>query len=71
MGMGKHGLCIDGKVVQVAGIDEAKVVVHGPQVIHHCSLILTLFAVTGAEGQAASLSQVLCRIDVLEAHNLW
>ena len=42
-----HGLSIGGEVVQAAGADKAKVVVCGPQVIHHHSLILTLFATPG------------------------
>ena len=46
-------------------------VVHGLQVIHHCPLILTLFAAAGAEGQAASLSQDLHEMDALEAHDHW
>ena len=44
--------------------------VHGTQVIPHCSLILTLFATSGAEGQAASSTQSLCGMDYLEAHDL-
>ena len=56
MGMATHGFCIGGEVAEAAATDEAKVVVHGPQVIHHHSLILTIFATPGAEGQATSLS---------------
>ena len=65
MGMVAHGLCISGEVVQAVGTDEAKVVVHGPQVIHLCSLILTLFATPGVEGQATSSLQGLGGMDLL------
>ena len=71
MDMVMHGLYIGGEVTQAAGTDEAKVVVHGPQVIHHHSLILTLFATPGAEGQATSSSQGLYGMNALEAYDCW
>ena len=52
MGMAMHGLCTGGEVDQAGGTDEAKVVVHSVQMIHHHSLILPLFATPGAESQA-------------------
>ena len=48
-----------------------QVVVCSLQMIHHHSLILTLFAMPGAEGQATSLLQGLGGMDALEAHDLW
>ena len=71
MGMAAHSLCIGGEVVQAVGTNKAKVVVHGSQVIHHHSLILTLFATPGAEGQVASSLQGLSGMDAIEAHDLW
>ena len=71
MGMVMHGLCIGSEEAQAAGTDKAKVVVHGWQVIHHCSLILTLFATPGVEGQATSSSQGLGGMDGIEANDLW
>ena len=71
MGMAMHGLCIGGEVVQAVGTDEAKVVVHSSQVIHHHSLILALFVVPGTEGQATSSLYGLGGMDALEAHDLW
>ena len=47
-----HGLYTGGEVVQAVSADKAKVVVHSLQMIHHCSLILILFAIQGTEGQA-------------------
>ena len=46
-------------------------VVHSLQMIHHHSLILTLFAAPGAGGQATSLLESLRGMDALEAHDLW
>ena len=71
MGMATHGLCIGGDIVHAAGVDEDKVVLCCLQVIHHCSLILTLFAAPRAVGQATSSSQGLCGMDALEIHGLW
>ena len=71
MAMAMHGLCISGEIVQPAGTDNAKMVVGSPQVIHHCSFILTLFAAPGVESQATSSSQGLRGMDALEAHYLW
>ena len=71
MGMMTHGLCSSGEVVQAAGTDEAKVVVCGSQVIHHCSLIPTIFAALGAECQVTSSLQGLRGMDALEAQDLW
>ena len=66
MGMAAHGLCIGGEVVKAVATDKAKEVVYSLQVIHHHSLILTLFAAPGAEGQATSSSQGLGGMDALE-----
>ena len=71
MGMTKHAICIGDEVVQAVGADKAKVVVYSLQVIHHFSLILTLFSTPGAEGQVTSSSQGLRGMDALEAHDLW
>ena len=71
MGMAMHGLCIGGEVIQTMGTDEANVVVCSLQMVHQCSLILTLFAGPRVEGQATSLLQGLRGIDALEAHDLW
>ena len=65
------GLCIGGEVVQAVGTDKAKVVMCSLQMIHHHSLILTLFATPEAEGQATSSSNGLRGMDTLEAHALW
>ena len=59
MDMTMHGLHIGAEVAQAAGADKAKLVVHDSQVIHHYSLILTLFAAPGAEDQATSSLQGL------------
>ena len=67
MGVVTHGLCIGAEVVQAVGTDEAKVVEHSLQMIHYHSLILTLFAAPGAEGQATLSLQGLGGMDALEA----
>ena len=71
MGMAMHSFCIGDEGVQGVGTDEAKVVVHSLQMIHHHSLMMTLFATTGVEGQATSSLQGLRGMDALEAHDLW
>ena len=68
IGMAMHGLCTGGEAIQAAGTDEAKLVVDSLQMIHQHSLILTLFATPGAEGQATSSSQGLSSLGIIQAH---
>ena len=66
-----HGICAHCEIVEAVDANKAQVVVHGPQVIYHCPLILAFFPTPQTECYATLPLQGLGWVDALQAHYFW